>query len=153
VSENHAMLKKTTYTENGSAGVVSGKKSTATPIKPGVIASENEEISSLRPKNVSVFGASLVFKGELSANEEIIIEGIVEGTIAHHKKTVTVGKQGRVNALIHARSVKIHGRVDGDIHGDEIVIMTDGAEVNGNIYCPRIMMEAGALFNGTIQMS
>lgn len=156
------MLKKTSYTGSGSPGVPVSKKSSATPIKAGVIeaedspvtiAAEYENISRVQPKNVSLFGSSLVFKGELSADEEIIIQGVVEGTIAHHKKNVTIGKQGRVNALIHARSVTIQGRVDGDIHGDEIVVMTEGAEVNGNIYCPRIMMEDGALFNGSIQMS
>ena len=59
----------------------------------------------------------------------------------------------RVFALIHANSITIKGRVDGDIHGDEFVVMTEGAEVNGNIYCPRIRMEDGAKFNGTIKMS
>lgn len=147
------MLKKPNYTKPGSAGVAPGKKSTATPIKPGVIAAEVEDISQARPDSVSIFGSSLVFKGELSADEEIIIQGTVEGTIAHHKKNVTVGQHGRVNALIHAKSITIQGYVNGDIHGDDIVIMTDGSEVSGNIYCPRVMMEDGALFNGTIQMS
>jgi cytoskeletal protein CcmA (bactofilin family) len=117
------------------------------------IAAKNEDIPRVRPKSVSVFGSTLTFRGELSADEEIIIQGTVEGTIAHHKKNVTIGKQGRVFALIHANSITIEGRVDGDIHGDEFVLMTAGAEVNGNIYCPRIRMEDGAKFNGTIQMS
>jgi len=81
-----------------------------------------------------------------------LIEGTVTGTIAHHSKNVIVGKQGRVNALVHAHSVTIHGRVEGDIHGDALVVLTDGCEVNGNIFCPSIVMEEGARFNGTIQM-
>ncbi len=111
------------------------------------------ETQPIRSRNVSVIGPTLVFRGELSADEDLVIEGTIEGTIAHHKKNVTIGKQGRVFALIHANSVTIEGRVDGDIHGDEFVVMTEGAEVNGNIYCPRIRMEDGAKFNGTIQMS
>ena len=93
-----------------------------------------------------------MFKGELSADEEILIEGTVEGTIAHHSKNVIIGKQGRVSALIHANSITIHGRVDGDIHGDVMVVLTDGCEVSGKIFCPRIVMEDGAKFDGTIQM-
>jgi len=136
------MLEKSNYNETDSANEES----------PVTIASENTDIPRVRPKNVSVFGSTLVFRGELSADEELLIQGVVEGTIAHHKKNVTVGKHGRVNALIHANSVTIQGRVNGDIHGDEFVVMTAGSEVNGNIYCPCIRMEDGAQFNGTIQM-
>ncbi|MFQ6004457.1 MAG: polymer-forming cytoskeletal protein, partial [Woeseia sp.] len=50
----------------------------------------------IRSKNVSVIGPTLVFKGELSADEDLVIEGNIEGTIAHHKKHLTVGKQGHV---------------------------------------------------------
>jgi cytoskeletal protein CcmA (bactofilin family) len=153
------MLKKTNFNDPGTPAI---KESSPTIIKSNVtgaeesrvsIAAKNEDIPRVRPKSVSVFGSTLTFRGELSADEEIIIQGTVEGTIAHHKKNVTIGKQGRVFALIHANSVTIEGRVDGDIHGDEFVVMTEGAEVNGNIYCPRIRMEDGAKFNGTIQMS
>ncbi len=137
------MLKKPDYAATESANEES----------PLAIAAKNTDIPRVRPKSVSVFGSTLVFRGELSADEEILIQGTVEGTIAHHKKNVTIGKQGRVNALIHANSVTIEGCVNGDIHGDEFVLMAAGAEVNGNIYCPRIRMEDGARFNGTIQMS
>jgi len=153
------MLKKTNFNDPGTSA---NKESSPTIIKSNVtgaeesrvsIAAKNEDIPRVRPKSVSVFGSTLRFRGELSADEEIIIQGTVEGTIAHHKKNITIGKQGRVFALIHANSITIEGRVDGDIHGDEFVVMTEGAEVNGNIYCPRIRMEDGAKFNGTIQMS
>ena len=160
--ERRSMLKKTNYEEPRSSGPHPNKDSNPTIIKSSVmdaedsrvsIAAKNEDIPRVRPKSVSVFGSSLVFRGELSADEELIIQGTVEGTIAHHKKNVTIGKQGRVNALIHAKSITIQGRVDGDIHGDEFVVMTDGSEVNGNIFCPRIRMEDGARFNGTIHMA
>lgn len=155
------MLKKTKYEEPESVSAQPEKKNSPTIIKssaigveesPVSIAAKNEHIPRVQPKNVSVFGATLVFKGQLSADEEILIQGTVEGTIAHHKKNVTIGKLGRVSALIHADSVTIQGRVDGDIHGDTIVVLTEGSEVNGNIFCPRITMEDGAVFNGTIQM-
>ena len=156
------MLKKSKYEEPGSIIVQPSKESNRTIItasaieaadSPVTIAAKFEDIPRVRPKNVSVLGPTLVFKGELSADEEILIQGTVEGTIAHHKKNVTVGKHGRVYALIHANSVTIQGRVDGDIHGDEFVMMTEGSEVNGNIFCSRIMMEDGAQFNGTIHMT
>ncbi len=107
---------------------------------------------SVRPNNVSVIGPTLVFKGELSADEDLIIEGQIEGSIAHHKKHLTVGKQGRVQADIHASSVIILGMLVGDIHSEGTVSLAKGADVKGDIYCARIVMEDGAKFNGKINM-
>ncbi len=74
-----------------------------------------------RSRNVSVIGPTLVFKGELSADEDLVIEGVIEGTIAHHKKHLTVGAQGRVKANIHASSVVVLGQLIGDIHSEGMV--------------------------------
>ena len=106
----------------------------------------------VRSKNVSVIGPTLVFKGELSADEDLVIEGTIEGTIAHHKKNLMIGKQGRVTADIHASSVIVEGELNGDIHGDGLVSLAKGATVNGNVYCSRLVMEDGARFNGKIEM-
>ena len=105
-----------------------------------------------RAKQVCVIGPTLVIKGELSADEDVIIEGRLEGTIAHHKMNLTVGKQGRVKADIVATSVTIEGRLVGDIRSDGIVSLAKGADVEGNIFCARIAMEDGAIFKGKIDM-
>jgi len=110
------------------------------------------EAHTVRSKNVSVIGPTLVFKGELSADEDLIIEGHIEGTIAHHEKHLTVGKQGRVKADIHASSVIVLGELIGDIHSDGTVSLANGANVKGNIFCGRIVMEDGAMFKGVIDM-
>jgi cytoskeletal protein CcmA (bactofilin family) len=107
----------------------------------------------VRRRKTSVIGPTLKFKGELSANEDLIIEGEIEGTIAHQDKNLTVGKEGRVKANIDARSVEIYGRVEGDIHGQDIVKLAKSAEVKGNIRCARIVMDDGAHFTGNIDMS
>jgi cytoskeletal protein CcmA (bactofilin family) len=106
----------------------------------------------VRTRNVSVIGPTLVFKGELSADEDLVIQGTIEGTIAHHKKNLTVGKEGRVKADIHAASVAIEGHVEGDIHGDDFVELARTAVVSGNIFCARIKMADGAKFNGSVEM-
>lgn len=106
----------------------------------------------VRTRSVSVIGPTLVFKGELSADEDLVIQGTIEGTIAHHKKNLTVGREGRVKADINAASVVIEGHVDGDIHGDDFVDLAKSAVVTGNIFCARIKMADGARFNGSIEM-
>lgn len=107
----------------------------------------------IRSKNVSVIGPTLVFKGELSADEDLVIEGTIEGTIAHHEKNLTIGKEGRVTADIHATSVLVEGELNGDIHSDGLVSLAKGSMVVGNVYCTRIVMEDGANFNGKIEMA
>ena len=107
----------------------------------------------IRSKNVSVIGPTLVFRGELSADEDLVIEGKIEGTIAHHKKNLTIGKQGRVTADIHASSVIVEGELNGDIHSDGLVSLANGATVNGNVYCARLVMQDGARFNGKVDMA
>lgn len=106
----------------------------------------------IRSRNVSVIGPTLIFKGELSADEDLVIEGDIEGAIAHHKKHLTIGKQGRVKADIHASSVIVEGQLIGDIHSEGVVSLAKGADVTGNIYCGRIVMEDGARFKGKIDM-
>ena len=106
----------------------------------------------VRSKNVSVIGPTMVFKGELSADEDLVIEGRIEGTIAHHKKHLTVGKQGRVMADIHASSVIVLGQLVGDIHSEGMVSLAKSADVKGDIFCGRIVMEDGARFKGKINM-
>ena len=123
------------------------EESTATPpLRIG-------EQQPVRSKNVSVIGPTLVFRGELSADEDLIIEGTIEGTIAHHKKNLTIGAKGRVSADIHASSVLVEGLLDGDIHSDGLVSLAKGATVNGNIYCLRLVMQDGARFNGKVEMA
>ncbi len=111
-----------------------------------------DEALPIRSENVSVIGPTLIFKGDLIADEDLVIEGQVEGTIAHHKKDLTVGKQGRVKADLHANSIIVEGELVGDIHGDEVVLLASGADVTGNIFCRRIVIEDGARFNGKIDM-
>ena len=111
------------------------------------------EQQSIRSKSVSVIGPTLIFRGELSADEDLVIEGTIEGTIAHHKKNLTIGAKGRVSADIHASSVLVEGRLDGDINSDGLVSLANGSVVNGNIYCVRLVLQDGARFNGKVEMA
>ena len=110
-------------------------------------------ISNVRTRKTSVIGPTLKIRGEISANEDLIIEGEIEGTIAHQDKNLTVGKEGRVVADIDARTVEVYGRVEGDIRGEDSVKLAKSADVKGNIRCARIIMEDGAQFTGSVDTS
>ena len=61
--------------------------------------------------NVSMIGKSIVIKGELSADEDVVIEGQVEGNISLNQNVLTVGEHGKVKAKIAAKTVVVVGNV------------------------------------------
>jgi cytoskeletal protein CcmA (bactofilin family) len=103
-------------------------------------------------KKVSVLGKTLVFKGELSADEDIILQGRVEGSI-RHTQSVTVGIDGVVIGDTHARSIVVEGTVEGDLKGVVSVLIAATATVRGNIAAPRVGIMEGANFNGSVDMT
>jgi cytoskeletal protein CcmA (bactofilin family) len=100
----------------------------------------------------SVLGKTLVFKGELWADEDLVLQGRVEGSI-HHEQSLTVGPDGVVIGGIRARSILVEGTVEGDLHGSASVIVAATAKVRGNIVAPRVGIMEGASFNGSVDMS
>ncbi len=106
----------------------------------------------LRSSEVATIGKSVVVKGELSGNEDLVIDGDVEGSITLRGQTLTVGPNGRVRANIEARNVIMHGRVDGDIHATDRVELRKSASLSGNISTARISIEDGAFFKGGIDI-
>lgn len=101
---------------------------------------------------VSVIGESLHFKGELSAGEDLIIEGIVEGTINQGKCCLTLKPNGRLIANVNATKIFVEGNVKGDLHATVSVSVIASATIKGNIVAPKVSIEEGATFNGNIEM-
>lgn len=102
---------------------------------------------------VSIIGPRMVLKGDLTAGDDMVVHGRIEGRIAHRSQTVTVAPEGVVRALVHARSVIVEGTVQGDIHGDEYVELRAGARVDGDVYCGELRIAKGARLNGTVHMA
>lgn len=96
---------------------------------------------------MAVIKPTLAVKGNLSS---LVIDGHIEVIIAYHTKHLTVGKQGRVKGQVRASSVTVLGQVIGDIRSDGIVSLAKGADVEGNIFCARALIEDGASFRGKI---
>lgn len=99
----------------------------------------------------SVLGPTLRFKGELAADEDLLIQGQLEGSI-EHSQSLTIGTEGGVKGNIRARTVIIDGTVEGDVYGLESVSVRETARVRGNIFAPRVGLADGAKFTGRIDM-
>jgi len=100
----------------------------------------------------SFIGRSMKLKGNISAEEEILIEGIVEGSIKM-KHNVIVGKSGKVKADITAKEIIIRGEVNGNVHGQVKVEIVPGGILNGDIISEKVVLAEGAKFKGNIDMS
>ena len=97
-------------------------------------------------------GSSLHVKGEISGNEDLLIDGTVEGLITLDERKLTVGASAKVTADIIAREVVVYGTVKGNLRAkDRIEIKKDGS-VNGDLTTARIMIEDGAYFKGSIEI-
>src|SRR5262245_59442622 len=104
-------------------------------------------------RELSVLGQSLVFKGELEAEEDLMVDGRVEGMITHRAQHLTIGPHGDVRADINANRVLVQGRVTGNIRAAEAIVIEPSAHVTGNLFAPRIGLKEGAEFDGRIQMT
>jgi cytoskeletal protein CcmA (bactofilin family) len=96
-------------------------------------------------------GPTLRFRGELSAQEDLIIQGSVEGSITH-TQSLTVGTDGTMKGDIRARVIVVDGKVDGDLYATESVSIRATAKVKGNVFAPRVSITEGAFFQGQIEM-
>jgi len=99
----------------------------------------------------SVIGKTLSMKGELFSDEEVLIEGKVEGKITI-KPRVIIGKNGVVNADIDAREVLIIGTVNGNVKASYKVEIVPNGTLNGNIVAQRVVLAEGAVFKGSVDM-
>jgi cytoskeletal protein CcmA (bactofilin family) len=99
----------------------------------------------------SVLGPTLRFRGELSAQEDLIIQGSVEGSITH-TQSLTVGTDGTMKGDIRARVIVVDGKVEGDLYATESVSIRATAKVKGNVFAPRVGITEGAFFQGQIEM-
>lgn len=115
-------------------------------------AAPEESTPSAAAPNTAVLGPTLCFKGEISAQEDFILQGRVEGSI-HQAQRIFIALGGAVVGRIHAREVVVDGNVDGDLHGLESVTVHKTGRVVGNIFAPRVVLVEGAVFNGRIDMS
>jgi cytoskeletal protein CcmA (bactofilin family) len=97
-------------------------------------------------------GASLHVKGEITGNEDLAIDGTVEGLVQLEDRRLTVGASAKVTADVIAREVVVYGNVKGNLRArDRIEIKKDGSVV-GDLTTARIMIEDGAYFKGSIEI-
>lgn len=101
----------------------------------------------------SFLSPSISIKGDISGNEDLVVDGEVEGTIKLPENEVLIGPKGHAKANVTALTVSVEGRVNGDIHGKDRVVVKQSGRIEGDVTAPRVILEDGCQFNGSIQMN
>ncbi len=96
-------------------------------------------------------GPLVRIRGELNAEEDLTVDGRVEGRIAA-VRTLHVGPKASIEAEIAGSVVLIAGRVTGDVEASERVELLPSGHLEGNIHAPRIVIAEGATFKGSVEM-
>jgi cytoskeletal protein CcmA (bactofilin family) len=98
-----------------------------------------------------IIGKGIVIRGNLTGGGDLVIEGTVEGQISL-KNHLTIENTGKVEADIQVSELTVNGEASGSIDAGNRVAINASAKVAGEIKAPRIVIEDGAVFNGTIEM-
>ena len=121
----------------------------AVPAPPPITQPKAEKV--MVDKIVHI-GQSVYIKGELSGNEDLTIEGKVDGKITLKDHHLTIGANGRIMAEIHAKTVVIVGEVVGNVIADDKVEVASNGSMKGDIVAPRGVQADGARFKGTVDL-
>jgi cytoskeletal protein CcmA (bactofilin family) len=99
----------------------------------------------------TVIGSSIVIDGEISGDEDLVIQGTVKGKIGL-KQSLYVEGTGTVEADIQTQNVEIAGQVTGNITATDKVELKANCRMVGDIKAPRILIADGASFKGNVDM-
>lgn len=102
--------------------------------------------------NMANIGKSITLKGDLSGNEDLVIEGHIEGRVDLPNNQLTIGANGSCAAEVHAKTVVVVGKVTGNVIASERIEIQATGLVNGDVSAPRLIVQEGAVVNGSIEM-
>lgn len=104
-------------------------------------------------EDVANIGKSITIKGDLTGNEDLVIDGNIEGRIDLPNNQLTIGAEGKIKADIHAKSAVLVGHVTGNVSATERIEVQASGIVDGDVRAPRLVVQEGAVINGAVEMS
>lgn len=122
------------------------------PPRPVTPAAPTPSTPASRATSTCVIGAKTTVKGEITGDEDVLVEGTVEGQI-RIQRDLRVGNGGTVRATVEAQAVVVSGEMVGDCVASNRVEIQSTGRLTGNIKAPRIVIAEGALFKGNSDMS
>ena len=108
--------------------------------------------SSGSSKDSTIISKSILIKGEIAGEEDLTIQGRVEGTMTLKNNHVTVGESGHLTGDLHGKLISVDGEVEGNLIAEEKIQLLPSAVVEGDMRAPVISLQEGAKFKGRIDM-
>lgn len=102
--------------------------------------------------NQSRLGPSLLVKGEISGNEDLLIDGSIEGVVRLNERKLMIGPTANVKADILAGEVVIRGKVNGNVCARYRIEIEDDGSLTGDLTTAQVLIEDGAWFKGSIEI-
>jgi cytoskeletal protein CcmA (bactofilin family) len=125
-----------------------------TPSQPRAIGESDAMARDIKDGVLSGFvGNGTVVSGEASFKGMLRVDGHLTGRISSEDGTLLIGTNGQVDANVSVAIATIHGVVNGDIIATKRIEMGRSAKVVGNIQTPALVIEQGAVFEGSCRMS
>jgi cytoskeletal protein CcmA (bactofilin family) len=106
-----------------------------------------------RPEGASALGPTVVFKGDIAADEDLILRGSFQGTIKIRNHGLFIERGSNVEADIEAGHVSVSGALTGNIQATGRVVLSSEARVKGDIAASKVHIRDGAQFRGSIRMA
>ena len=103
-------------------------------------------------KSLTIISKSILIKGEIAGQEDLTIQGQVEGTMKLKDNHVTVGKTGHLTGDLRGKLISVEGEVQGNLFAQEKIELLPSAVVHGDLQAPVISLQEGAEFKGRIDM-
>jgi cytoskeletal protein CcmA (bactofilin family) len=119
------------------------------PAQAAPKASPQPKSASRKPATI---GPSIVIHGDVTGEEDLVVDGAIEGTVNFKDNNLVVSENGRVTANIYARIIRVDGEVKGELYGSEQVVISPSGKVKGDIRAPRVVLEDGCTFKGSVDM-
>ncbi|OLE52569.1 MAG: hypothetical protein AUG51_17480 [Acidobacteria bacterium 13_1_20CM_3_53_8] len=147
-----------TYASNATPSQTADSQAQApierTPASPRAVSETEALARDIKEGNVSGFvGSGTMLNGDLIFKEMLRVDGHLSGRITSDKGTLIVSSGGQVDASIEVGVAKINGTINGDIVATERVEFGRAAKVKGNIQTPALVIEQGAIFDGSCRMT
>jgi len=147
------MWRKEDGRAQGSPEISTGSANSTKISSDGRTASGKDPVvpASMSPKAAACVSQGIKIKGEITGNEDLFVDGNVEGKLTFGNATVTLGPNATVKADITAKEVIVRGRVEGKLIGTERIQVWRSARVQGDLKAERISIEEGAELHGMLE--
>ena len=122
------------------------------PLESNPQTLNNPDVRRKTMTQTAIIGQSIHIKGELTGNEDLTIEGKVEGNIDLKDHHLIIGQGGNIKANLNAKKVTIIGEVLGNVNAEENVEIKETGKLRGDITAPRVAIADGAFFKGSVDM-